>query len=54
MVWGSAWTPDWEHELYVNDANGVVLPDISSHDDVFGVAAVGPGGHESPVAAYVR
>ena len=54
IVWREAWTPDWEHSLYVGDVTEFVLEDISIDDYVFGVAAVGPGGHESVVSAYVR
>ena len=32
----------------------IVLPDVSIDDHVFGVAAIGPGGHESLVSAYVN
>lgn len=54
IVWRDAWTPDWENELYVGDVTGYTLRDISIDDHVFGVAAVGPDGHESMVSAYVR
>jgi len=54
VFWREAWGPDWEHELYVGDVAEFVLPGVSIDDHVFGVAAVGPGGHESVVAAYVR
>ena len=30
-----------------------VLPNMNIDDHVFGVAAVGPGGHESTISAYV-
>ena len=54
VVWREAWTPDWQHEVLVGSVDGYVLEDISIDDYVFGVAAVGPGGHESVVSAYVR
>lgn len=54
IVWREAWTPDWQHEMVVGDVTEHVLPDISIDDYVFGVAAIGPGGHESLVSAYVR
>lgn len=54
IVWREAWTPDWQHELVVGDLDGWVLENISIDDYVFGVAAIGPGGHESVVSAYVR
>jgi len=54
VFWREAWTPDWQYELSVGDVTEYVLPNISIDDYVFGVAAVGPGGHESVVSAYVR
>ena len=54
VVWREAWTPDWEHEVVVGDVDHFVLENISIDDYVFGVAAIGPGGHESLVSAYVR
>jgi Zn-dependent M28 family amino/carboxypeptidase len=54
VVWREAWTPDWQHDVVVGDVTEHVLPNISIDDYVFGVAAIGPGGHESVVSAYVR
>lgn len=54
IFWRDAWTPDWQFERHVGDVTEVVLPDVSIDDHVFGVAAVGPGGHESVVSAYVN
>ncbi len=54
VFWRAAWTPDWEHEVTVGPVSEIVLPNVSIDDYVFGVAAVGPGGHESLVAAYVN
>jgi hypothetical protein len=54
IFWREAWTPDWQHELTVGDVTGFVLADVSIDDHVFGVAAVGPDGSESLVAAYVN
>jgi hypothetical protein len=54
IFWREAWTPDWQHELTVGDVTGFVLADVSIDDHVFGVAAVGPDGNESLVAAYVN
>jgi len=53
VFWRKAWGPDWEHELYVGDVNEYILPDRNIDDHVFGVAAVGPNGHESTISAYV-
>jgi hypothetical protein len=54
VVWREAWTPDWQHEVRVGDVAEHTLRDISIDDYVFGVAAIGPEGHESLVSAYVR
>jgi hypothetical protein len=54
IFWRDAWGMDWEHELYVGDVTEYVLRDISIDDYHFGVAAVGPDGHESLVSVYVR
>ena len=53
IFWRNAWAPDWEHELYVGNLTEFVLPNMNIDDHVFGVAAVGPGGHESTISAYV-
>ena len=53
IFWRKAWAPDWEHELYVGDVTEFILPDKNIDDHVFGVAAVGPNGHESTISAYV-
>jgi hypothetical protein len=54
IVWREAWTPDWQYEVTVGDVDRYVLENISIDDYVFGVAAIGPEGHESLVSAYVR
>lgn len=64
LVWREAWTPDWQHEVYLNEAQledlgrgdmvAFTLEDISIDGYIFGVAAVGPEGHESLVSPYVR
>ena len=53
IFWRNTWNPDWEHELFVGSVTEYALPRANIDDDVFGVAAVGPGGHESTVSAYV-
>jgi hypothetical protein len=53
IFWRNAWAPDWEHELYVGNVTEFVLPNKNIDDHVFGVAAVGAGGHESTISAYV-
>jgi hypothetical protein len=54
VYWRPAWTPDWEHSVLVGSVTEHVMPNVSIDDYVFGVAAVGAGGHESIVAAYVN
>jgi len=54
IFWREAWTPDWQHALAIGNVTEYVLPDVSIDDYVFGVAAIGPDGHESVVSAYVN
>jgi hypothetical protein len=54
VFWREAWTPDWQHEADLGNVTEVVLPGLSIDEHVFGVAAVGPDGQESLVAAYVN
>jgi peptidase M28-like protein len=54
VFWREAWAADWQHERTVGGVTELVLPGLSIDDHVFGVAALGPGGHESLVAAYVN
>jgi hypothetical protein len=54
VFWRDAWTADWQHERTVGGVTELVMPGLSIDDHVFGVAAFGPGGHESVVAAYVN
>jgi hypothetical protein len=53
IYWREAWTSDWQQSLLVGDVKEHVMPSLSIDNIVFGVAAVGPGGHESLVSAYV-
>jgi hypothetical protein len=53
IFWRDAWANDWEHELTVGNVTEYVMPNVSIDEYVFGIAAIGPGGHESPIAAYV-
>ncbi|HLG59018.1 MAG TPA: M20/M25/M40 family metallo-hydrolase [Vicinamibacterales bacterium] len=53
IYWRTAWTNDWEHTQLVGDVTQFVLAGVSIDDFVFGVATVGPDGHESLVSAYV-
>ena len=54
IVWRETWAMDWEHEIFVGPGTEHVFEDISIDDYTFGIAAVGPGGHESLVHPYVR
>ncbi len=54
VFWRRAWSPDWEHEMNVGKATEAVLSNVSIDDYVFGLAAVGSGGHEGLVSAYVN
>jgi hypothetical protein len=53
IYWRDAWATDWQHAQLVGDVTEFVLPGLSIDDLVFGVAAVGPGGHESLISAYI-
>ena len=53
IFWREAWGPDWQHELFVGNVTEYVLPHLNIDDYVYGIAAVGPGGHESTVSVYV-
>lgn len=44
---------DWQFTQLVGQVTQLVLPGVSIDDVVFGVAAIGAGGHESLVNAYV-
>lgn len=52
VVWREAWAPEWKYSRVVGDT-GLVFPDLTIDDYVFGVSAIGAAGHESLVAAYV-
>ncbi|HVC19124.1 MAG TPA: M20/M25/M40 family metallo-hydrolase [Vicinamibacterales bacterium] len=54
VVWRSGWSLDWQHAMRVGNVTEVVLPGTSIDDYIFGVAAIGPDGHESLVSAYVN
>jgi hypothetical protein len=53
IFWRNAWAPDWEHEITVGNVTEYTFPHMNIDDWVFGVAAVGPAGHESTISAYV-
>jgi hypothetical protein len=47
------WAISWESFEPIGNVTGFVVPGASIDDWVFGVAAVGAGGHESLISAYV-
>ncbi len=53
IYWREAWAPDWQHTQVAGDVTEFVLPKLSIDNFIFGVAAVGPGGHESLISVYV-
>jgi hypothetical protein len=53
VYWRETWRHDWQHTRTVGAVTEVVLPGVSIDDWVFGVAAIGAGGHESLVNAYI-
>jgi len=54
IYWRETWSNDWRESRLIGDETELTLPGISIDDHVFGVAAVGPDGHESLVSAYVE
>jgi len=53
VYWRDAWTNDWQHSQVVGNVTTFTMPNVNIDDWVFGVAAIGPEGHESLVGAYV-
>jgi len=53
LYWREAWAPDWQQTQLVGDVTEFVLKGLSIDNLAFGVAAVGPDGHESLVRSYV-
>jgi len=53
VYWRDTWTLDWQHSQTVGNVTQLTLPNVSIDDWVFGVAAIGPDGHESLIRAYV-
>jgi hypothetical protein len=50
IYWRSTTAPQWEHSRYVGNVLSHTLEGWVIDNHLFGVAAVGPDGHESPVA----
>jgi len=53
VYWRDTWSNDWQHNQITGDVTHFVLSGVSIDDFVFGVAAIGPDGHESLISAYV-
>lgn len=53
IVWRDTWTNDWQQSRLVGNLTSATVPGLSIDDYVFGVAAIGPDGHESLVSAYL-
>ena len=53
VYWRDAWANDWQQSQVVGNVTEFVLEKRSIDDYVFGVAAIGAGGHESTISAYV-
>jgi hypothetical protein len=53
IYWREAWTNDWRFHQTIGNVTQYVLRNVSTDDFVFGVAALGAGGQESLVSAYV-
>jgi hypothetical protein len=54
VVWREAWSLDWQYQLVTATETRLELPGLSIDDFVFGVAAIGAGGQESLVSAYLN
>jgi hypothetical protein len=53
VYWRDGWSPDWQFSQIVGNVTEFVLPNLPIDDHVFGIAAIGAGGHESLVSAYI-
>ena len=49
LYWRDTTSPTWDHSRLVGDINEYTLEGIVIDNYFFGVAAIGPDGHESPV-----
>jgi len=54
IYWRETWSNDWRESRLIGNETEFTLPGISIDNYVFGVAAIGPDGHESLVSAYVE
>jgi hypothetical protein len=53
IYWRDTWNNDWEHSQTIGNVTQFTLKNVNIDDFVFGVSAIGDGGHESTVSAYV-
>lgn len=49
VYWRDTTSPTWDHSIFVGDTTQTTLEGIVIDNFMFGVAAVGTDGHESPV-----
>lgn len=49
VYWRDTTSPTWDHHRYVSGGTAITLHGVVIDNFLFGVAAVGPDGHESPV-----
>ena len=54
IYWRDTWSNDWSHSRLIGNQTQFTIPGLSIDDHVFGIAAVGPDGHESLISAYVE
>jgi hypothetical protein len=54
IYWRKAWGNDWTDSRLLDSRTEISLPGLSIDDWIFGVAAIGPDGHESLVSSYVE
>lgn len=54
VYWRKAWPMEWEQTVTLGNVTEFALPSVSLDDTVFGVSAIGAGGHESLVSAWVN
>lgn len=52
IYWRDTWASSWERSRTTGPATEFIIPGVSIDDVVFGVAAIGAGGHESLVRAW--
>jgi hypothetical protein len=53
IYWRDTWNNDWEHSQTIGNVTQFTLKNVNIDDFVLGVSAIGDGGHESAVSAYV-